>query len=122
MHIVIVHCKRLISGLLIFSLVACSSLPSIMQAPAPISHNSAVLDLLSESQSYTDAGQYAQSKAALERALRLEPRNAHLWLELAEVNRLDRQINTAKSMALRAKGMTRDPGLITRIERFVDRL
>jgi predicted Zn-dependent protease len=47
--------------------------------------NSAVVALLNSAHEQLLAGDYEQASAALERALRLEPRNAMLWHRLAQV-------------------------------------
>ena len=65
-------------------------------APVPLptvpnsdmSGNRAVIALLDRAQTDNDAGQHDSAGAALERALRIEPRNPWLWLALAQV-RLD---------------------------------
>lgn len=41
--------------------------------------------LLQQSRSQRDAGRYGEAAASLERAVRIEPANPYLWLELAEV-------------------------------------
>jgi predicted Zn-dependent protease len=50
-----------------------------------MSGNQAVIALLDRAQTDTDAGQREAAGASLERALRIEPRNPWLWLELAQV-------------------------------------
>jgi predicted Zn-dependent protease len=53
-----------------------------------MSENKAVIALLDRAQTDNTAGQREAAGASLERALRIEPRNPWLWLELAQV-RLD---------------------------------
>ncbi len=55
---------------------------------ALVSGNQAVLALLDRARLDTGAGQREAAGASLERALRIEPRNAWLWHELAQL-RLD---------------------------------
>ncbi|MGC2047563.1 MAG: tetratricopeptide repeat protein [Gallionella sp.] len=60
-------------------------------APVPkssMSDNKAVIALLDQAQTDNTSGQREAAGASLERALRIEPRNPWLWLELAQV-RLD---------------------------------
>jgi len=60
-------------------------------APVPkaiMSDNRAVIALLDRAQTDNESGQREAAGASLERALRIEPRNPWLWLELARV-RLD---------------------------------
>jgi Flp pilus assembly protein TadD len=52
------------------------------RAAAP---NSASVALLDQSRNARAAGELGQAAAALERALAIEPNNALLWIELAEV-------------------------------------
>ncbi len=54
----------------------------------PMSENKAVVALLDRAQADSSAGQREAAGSALERALRIEPRNPWLWHELAQV-RLD---------------------------------
>lgn len=51
-------------------------------APAP----SPSAALLEQSRSYSAAGEYSEAAASLERAVRIEPANPWLWLELARVH------------------------------------
>jgi Tfp pilus assembly protein PilF len=48
------------------------------------------------------AGKLANAAAALERALRIEPRNPRLWQELARVRLQQRQFAQAESVAARS--------------------
>jgi len=76
--------------------IACSVAPPVGEVPPPpqdalappvaaAQGNPAVLALLGSAQSQHQAGNYELAAAALERALRLEPRNAMLWHRLAQV-------------------------------------
>jgi Flp pilus assembly protein TadD len=49
----------------------------------------AVQELVSSSRTSRRGGDYALAQADIERALRIEPRNPYLWLELGEIH-LDR--------------------------------
>lgn len=58
-----------------------------VRAPEPpASHNSAVLALLGTAHVEQENGRFVAASAALERALRIEPRNPVLWQELARVH------------------------------------
>ena len=100
---------------------ACSTLPGVLIEP-PVSSNNAVLDLLDQSRAYSRNGQYPQSKATLERAIRLEPGNAHLWFELARISKLEGHNQQALSMAKRARGMSESPRLSADIEQFINNM
>ena len=69
------------------------------EAPAP---NAASVALLERSRGERDAGRYDQAAASLERALRIDPNNALIWIELAEVKAADGDRNQAEEMARKA--------------------
>lgn len=48
------------------------------------------------------AGKLSTAAAAIERALRIEPRNPRLWQELARVRLQQRQFEQAESVAVRS--------------------
>ena len=72
--------------------------PTPAQAPVPESHPSvsresvpvpregkAAATLLASARQNEQSGQFSQAEMVLERALRVEPRNARLWHEMAQV-------------------------------------
>lgn len=60
--------------------------PEVAPAPAPApAPSSGVGYLVASAERQSATGQYEQAAASLERALRIEPRNAHLWHRLARV-------------------------------------
>lgn len=68
--------------------------------PRPaMSDNKAVIALLDRAQTDNGAGQRDAAGAALERALRIEPRNPWLWLELARVRLAQGQYAQAITLA-----------------------
>lgn len=70
--------------------------------PKPVmSNNPAVIALLDRARIDTEAGQRGAAGASLERGLRIEPRNAWLWHELAQL-RLD-QGQYAQAISLARK-------------------
>lgn len=74
--------------------------PSVEPEPKPpASNNRAVLALLDRAQSDNASGKHAAAGASLERALRIEPRNAWLWNELAQVRLAQGQYAQAASLA-----------------------
>lgn len=75
--------------------------PAIVEpVPKPImSGNPAVIALLDRAQRDNAAGQREASGASLERALRIEPRNAWLWQELAQLRLTQGQYAQAMSLA-----------------------
>jgi len=51
----------------------------------PVSDNNAVLALVTQAQAEREAGRTVNAASALDRALRIEPRNAALWHERAQL-------------------------------------
>jgi tetratricopeptide (TPR) repeat protein len=74
--------------------------PAAMPSPAP-----AIVALLNNAESYEKAGAYEQSGAVLERALRLEPRNAMLWHRLARVRLKQGQWQNAVELAAKSNSL-----------------
>ncbi len=76
-----------------------------MQTDAPPtqpSDNTAVMALLNKAKHQSAAGRMDQASANLERALRIEPRNPMLWLELARVRLEQGQYRQAENMAAKS--------------------
>jgi Flp pilus assembly protein TadD len=76
--------------------------------------------LLEQSRAQRAAGSIPAARASLERALRLDPNNALLWIELGEI---DLQTgNTAQAATMARKALTlagRDGRLAARAERLL---
>ncbi len=66
---------------------------------ASMSENRAVVSLLDQAQSESDAGRHDAAGASLERALRIEPRNPWVWTELAQVRLAEGQYAQAITLA-----------------------
>ena len=84
--------------LLAVALSACAQLPGTSgtvgsQEPAPVTETvgsqaaSPTAALLEQGRRQSADGDYDQAIASLERALRIEPANPWLWLELAQIHR-----------------------------------
>jgi len=74
--------------------------------------NPAVVALLDRAEARDEAGLYEQAAAALERALRLEPRNAMLWHRLARVRLNQGQWQDAVELAAKSNSLaTGNPDL-----------
>jgi predicted Zn-dependent protease len=114
---------RCLSCILVLSafLAACETVPPVAQPeteptpappaaeapvpptpPAPKSENIAVAGLMETARVDAAAGRLSTAAAALERALRIEPRNPRLWQELARVRLQQRQFVQAESVAARS--------------------
>ena len=65
----------------------------------PVSENRAVIALLDRARLDNGTGQREAAGASLERALRIEPRNAWLWHELAQLRHAQGQYAQAISLA-----------------------
>lgn len=102
------------------SISACSTLPSVK--PYRISENTAVITLADEAYQLATLEQYDQAKSNIERALRMEPKNPALWLELARINKFQGDNDDALSLALRAKSLTQDNRLAENIDLFISEL
>lgn len=71
-------------------------------APAP---SSAVVALLDNANQQSKSGRLDAAAAALERALRLEPRNAEVWSRLAEIRLQQGQLDQAASLAAKSNSL-----------------
>ncbi len=113
--------QRLLAPLLLTLLItACGTMPLILRPP--ISTNPAVVQLIDDAFWHIDHEQYELATSKLERALRVEPSNAALWFELAEVHLLQNDAINARNFAVRAKSLSRDSALSRDIDQFVLRL
>ena len=76
--------------------------------------------LLQQAQAQRAAGSLPAARASLERALRIDPNNAALWLELGEVELQTGNEAQAATMARKAMTLTgRDARLAARAERLL---
>jgi Tfp pilus assembly protein PilF len=73
----------------------------------PGSSTKAVHSLVEVARSDAAAGRFANAAASMERAIRLDPRNAHLWQELARVRLKQGEYFQAEHVALRSNALTR---------------
>ena len=81
----------------------------------------AVLALLSEATAQESSGDLEVAAAKLERALRIEPRNAVLWHHLAAIRLRQGQTQLAMSLAQKSNSFAaRDADLMERNQRIID--
>lgn len=75
--------------------------------PAEITRegNQAVVALLDNADKYIKGGQLDKAGAALERALRIEPRNAGIWHDLAQIRLHQGQYQQAESLASKSNNL-----------------
>lgn len=79
---------------------------------APRIHNPAVSALIRQAEQFIEDGEFQNAGAALERALRIDPRNAELYSRLAGVMLLQEHPDEAESLAKRSNSLASDwPGL-----------
>ncbi len=86
--------------------------PQVVPAPLPepparpaAPANDTVLALLSDARAQYDSGNLAAAAASLERALRIEPRNAQLWNRLAHVRLKQGRYAQAASLAAKSSSL-----------------
>jgi hypothetical protein len=79
------------------------------------------LALLAQSRSERAAGSYAAAASSIERALRIDPNDATLWLELGEIKLADRDPAQAQMMARKALTLAGgDRVIASRAQRLID--
>ena len=76
--------------------------PKEVLARTPVSDSNAVIALAETARADTDGGNFTKAAAALERALRIEPRNPRLWHELAQLKLKEGDYAQTASMAARS--------------------
>ncbi|MDJ0758873.1 MAG: tetratricopeptide repeat protein [Woeseiaceae bacterium] len=109
--------RRLVLLLPLLGLTACASVPldetagEIGEPPAEVAESraqtgtaEAIRELVESSRTSRASGDYSQALANIERAIRIEPRNPYLWLELGETH-LSRG-NTQQAAATARKAMS----------------
>ncbi|MES9845938.1 MAG: hypothetical protein ABW162_00355 [Candidatus Sedimenticola sp. PURPLELP] len=68
-------------------------------------HSKAVLALMAQAQRQEDKGDMAGAVATIERGLRIEPRNAHLWNRLAHLRYAQGQRGLAADLAAKSNSL-----------------
>lgn len=82
--------------------------PPVAPAPPPAKENIAVAGLMETARADAASGNLAGAAASIERALRIEPRNARLWHELARVRLKQGQYAQAENVAARSSSWAGD--------------
>jgi hypothetical protein len=67
--------------------------------------NPATVALIDSAGRYAGSGEFERAAAAYERALRIDPRNAGLWHDLAVIRYQQRRYQQAESLASKANGL-----------------
>ncbi len=105
------NCGPVVTGLIIAALAGCATVGTPTRPapqPAAASAKPVVLNLMRDSTQSLAAGQYSQAALALEQALRIEPRNAWLWHELAKVRVQQQRYHQAAQLAAKSNALSRD--------------
>jgi tetratricopeptide (TPR) repeat protein len=90
--------------------------------PKPRQENAASAVLLEQSRGERAAGSYADAAVSIERALRIDPNNPALWIELAEVKADEGDFDQAEMMARKALTLAgSDRSIMARAERLLGR-
>ncbi|MEJ2060137.1 MAG: tetratricopeptide repeat protein [Gammaproteobacteria bacterium] len=82
--------------------------PQPFSSPSPSAareQNPAVVALLNEAERQSLAGQYDEAATNVERALRIAPRDANLWHELAKLRLQQGQLQQAEALAHRSNSL-----------------
>lgn len=103
-------------------LAGCSQLAT-EDSRRPVSQSSAVDSLYAQGQEHRHAGDLQKAQASFERALRIEPSNARLWYELAQLAYEQNRLAEAEELALRAQAFAGDDrGLSRKINKLLRRV
>lgn len=79
----------------------------VIEAPAQTtSTHGAVIALLDRADAYHRSGDSGNEAATIERALRIDPRNARLWSRLAAARLAQGQAGQAEQLALKSNGLS----------------
>lgn len=74
-------------------------------AEAPPSDKGIVVSLLNDARTDLDAGQLEKASGETERALRIEPRNPYVWLQLAQIRLRQNAFDQAAALAAKANAL-----------------
>src|SRR5690606_30572163 len=92
--------------------------PALPAEPPPRAAPASVA-LLEQSRDQRAAGSYAAAASSIERALRIDPNNAELWLELGEIKLADGDPQQAEQMARKSLTLAAGaPAVAARAERL----
>ena len=80
--------------------------PKPPPAPPEPEGNKAVLALLDNAADAVEQGNLDQAASSLERALRIEPRNASIWHDLGQIRLHQRKFSQAESMAEKSNSLS----------------
>lgn len=97
------------------SAAAPSTAPPVQQPAAELSQGSGpVVALLDNARTHVNNQQWDKAAASLERALRIEPRNASIWHDLAQIRLQQREYQQAETLAQKSNSLASDAGVQAR--------
>ncbi len=113
--------QRILPAFLLALLVtACAGPQTPVENPSAVTGRAAA-SLLAQADSRAQTGEWEQAAALLERALRIEPRNAWLWHRLATVRLRQGRYAQAVSLANRSSSLApADAALQTKNRRLIE--
>lgn len=94
--------------------------PAATLSPEPAADDNGIGLLLAQSEQLTADGDYPAAAAALERALRLNPKDPELWYQLAHLRLRQGEFDEAEDLATKSRSMAvGQPGLQARNWRLI---
>lgn len=82
-----------------------ASLPSPDRSIAPTPKSQAAASLHDKARDYMAIGKYSQAELTIERALRIDPRNAGIWYTLAQTKYLQKEYEQTINLCLKSKSL-----------------
>ncbi|NNK96329.1 MAG: hypothetical protein HKP41_18415 [Desulfobacterales bacterium] len=82
-----------------------ASLPPPDRSIAPTPKSQAAASLHDKARDYLAMGKYSQAELTIERALRIDPRNAGIWYTLAQTKYLQKEYAQTINMCLKSKSL-----------------
>ncbi len=92
--------------------------PAVQTPPAPTGGN-AVKVLLDDARKAVQENRLDKAASSLERAVRLEPRNASIWYDLAQIRLHQKNYAAAEQMANKSISFTKNEDLIKRNQQII---
>jgi Tfp pilus assembly protein PilF len=81
------------------------SIPPPDRSIAPTPKSQAAASLHDKARNYLAKGHYSQAELTIERALRIDPRNAGIWYTLAQTKYLQKEYSKTINMCLKSKSL-----------------
>lgn len=115
--------KSLVILLFVYLLAGCGQLATQDSSTQAASQTPAVDSLYQAGLQHKRSGELAPAQASFERALRIDPNNAVLWFELAQIAFAQRDFAESRELALRASTFAGDNDSLQRdIQRLLKKI